>query len=117
MDMFAVEPNAQVMKKVTGFLYGSEVPVETAADCYIACRGQQYSREALYSWNDIWDTHRRHNVDYWNMRSKRLVVELERIGRRRDIGDGGDGDGDWIGADQEDLSRMVVGVKLCHRVH
>jgi hypothetical protein len=76
--MFVVEPNARVMK-VTGFLYGNEVPVETAADYYIACRGQEYSREALYSWYDIWDTHtrRRHNVVYWNMCSKRLLIRKE----------------------------------------
>jgi hypothetical protein len=78
LDMFVVEPNARVMKKVAGFMNGNEVPVESAADCYIACRGQQYSREikeALYSWYDTWDTHtrNRHNADYWNMRSKRLL--------------------------------------------
>jgi hypothetical protein len=78
LDMFVVESNALVKKKVAGFMYGNEVPVETAADCCIACRGQQYSREikeALYSWYDTFDTHTRNrqNVDYWNMRSKRLL--------------------------------------------
>jgi hypothetical protein len=78
LDMFVSEPNPRVMKKVAGFMYGNGVPVETAAECYIACRGQQYSQEingALFSWYDTWDRYRRnrHNVDYWNMRLKRLL--------------------------------------------
>jgi hypothetical protein len=76
--MFVEKPNNRGMKKVAGFMYGNEVPIETAVDCYIACIGQHYSRdikEALYSWYDTWDTHTRyrHNVDYWNMRVKRLL--------------------------------------------
>jgi hypothetical protein len=71
-----VEPNDREMKQVAGFMYGNEVPLQTAANCYIACIGQQYSREikkVLYSWYNTWDTRYRHNVDYWNMRLKRLL--------------------------------------------
>jgi hypothetical protein len=122
MDMFVVEPNARVMKIVAGFMFGNEVTLDKAEDCYIACRRQQYSREikeALYSWYDTWDTHTRNrrNVDcrIYAFETS-VVVEREGIGPRRDSEDRGGGAGDWSGADQKDLSRMVVGVKLCHRV-
>jgi len=37
--MFVVEPNANSVKKVAAFMYGNDVPIEKATDCYIACIG------------------------------------------------------------------------------
>lgn len=87
MHMFYEEPGVRVMKNVAAFLYGNGVPVEKAADCYAACRGQRYVHTILNgvsSWYKTWDRYPcdKHVAQYYSMRSKH-VVWLN--GRNRDV--------------------------------
>jgi hypothetical protein len=75
LDMFVCSPTEQAMKKVAAFMYGNGVPVEMAAECYVACRGREHIQainQAIFSWYYTWsrDTHKRHMSQYYNTRNK-----------------------------------------------
>jgi hypothetical protein len=56
-------------------MYGNGVPVEIAAECYVACRDLEYIQminHAIFSWYYTWsrEPHKRHMSEYYNMRYK-----------------------------------------------
>jgi hypothetical protein len=75
MNMFVCQSTEHAMKKVAAFMYGNGVPVEIAAECYVACRGREYIQainQAIFIWYYTWrrETHKRHMSEYFNMRNK-----------------------------------------------
>jgi hypothetical protein len=75
LNMFVVQPNERSMKKVAAFMYRNGVPVEMAAECYVASRGREHIQainQAIFSWYYTWssEAHKRHMSEYYNMRNK-----------------------------------------------
>jgi len=71
------EPNSRVMKKLAAFMYGNNVRLSDAVDCYKACNGRHQScvETILRSWYDVWDrdVNQRHKEQYYSMLLKCLA--------------------------------------------
>jgi hypothetical protein len=73
-NMFLLEPNSHVMKKVAAFMYENSVRVSDAVACYNACNGRHQSRveTVLKAWYFVWDRdeNRSHMEQYYSMSMK-----------------------------------------------
>jgi hypothetical protein len=74
LHMFVEEPNARTVRNVAGFMYGNQVPVEHAVNCFDACNGlnRSYVAEKIHEWYYVWrrDSYRSHMVEHYNTRLK-----------------------------------------------
>ena len=72
LHMFSSVPDARVMKQIAAFMYGHSIDLETVTECYVDCRGREYTQvinEALIRRYCKWMTNKKqpHQAEYYNM--------------------------------------------------
>jgi len=76
-NMFVVETNIIIVKKVAAFMYGNGVPAACAVDCFNACMGldRYYVSCSMNYWYSIWNNnpYEAHKAEYYSMSFKRWL--------------------------------------------
>src|SRR5215469_16966707 len=78
LHLIVEHPSKRVLKQVSAFLYGNNVPLYKAIKLYIACRGQQYGdkiRKVVTRWYRTWNAYPCdiHFAEYYNTSVKRVL--------------------------------------------